>query len=125
MFFSFATGAGSVVINVDALTQNPNLDVEATLIDSAGQVVAVSNPVGSVSASFNLTLAKGTYFISIDGVGKAGVYNDYGSLGYFEIDGVVVDPINDLPTLDELSDMVIPEDSGTQTVQLLGNYCWP
>ncbi len=117
--FSFATGAGSVVINVDALTQNPNLDVEATLIDSAGQVVAVSNPAGSVSASFNLTLEKGTYFISVDGVGKAGVYNDYGSLGYFEIDGVVVDPINDLPTLDELSDMVIPEDSGTQTVQLL------
>ncbi len=123
--FSFATGAGSVVINVDALTQNPNLDVEATLIDSAGQVVAVSNPVGSVSASFNLTLAKGTYFISIDGVGKAGVYNDYGSLGYFEIDGVVVDPINDLPTLDELSDMVIPEDSGTQTVQLLGITAGP
>lgn len=123
--FSFATGAGIVSLSINALTANPNLDVEATILDSAGRVVAVSNPVDLVSASFNLELEKGTYFISVDGVGKPGVYNDYGSLGYFEIDGIVIDPVNDLPTLNELVDRQITEDAGTQIVPLFGITAGP
>ena len=96
-FISFETGAGTVDITIDSYlsqiwtsdgagsyvetleganydttdwsqNQGSNLDVEARLYDSLGQLLAISNPEG-LSAGFNRILDAGTYYISVDGVG--------------------------------------------------------
>lgn len=97
-FFRFIlTVGGSVSINVDPAAKGPNLDIEAKLYNSSGTVLSTSNPTGALNASFNTTLAAGTYYISIDGVGEGNVlgtgYSDYGSLGFYSITGTVPNSI--------------------------------
>ena len=97
-FFRFIlTVGGSVSINVDPAVKGPNLDIEAKLYNSSGTVLSTSNPTGALNASFNTTLAAGTYYISIDGVGEGNVlgtgYSDYGSLGFYSITGTVPDSV--------------------------------
>ena len=86
--FRFETG-GLVDISIKAFGERPNLDIRATIYNSSGAVVATNNPVNSVDASFNLTLPEGEYYLEVDGVGKAGVYSDYGSIGFFSIEGTI------------------------------------
>lgn len=124
-FFSFASGPGNISINIDALANNASLDIEAKLYDASGNLLATSNPTSDIDASFNLSVTGGSYFISVDGTGKAGVYSDYGSLGYYEISGLVVDPVNDPPTLNSIDDITLPEDSPEQTVSLSGITAGP
>ena len=89
--FSFQTGAGNVELNVETFADNPNLDIEARLFDSSGNVIATSNPLESTDASFNVALDAGTYYLSVDGVGLDGRYSEYGSLGFFSITGTRVE----------------------------------
>ncbi len=88
-YFSFETEAGSVSINLKPLKQDPNLDIEAKLYDSTGTEIATSNDLLLTEASFSLTLDAGTYYLSIDGVGRPDRYSDYGSLGFYSIDATV------------------------------------
>jgi len=118
--FSFTTGAGSVNLVVNSYVsrvytslgdgtyavsyestplndQGSNLDVLATLRNAEGAVVATSNP-GGLSGSFsNLSLAAGTYYLSIDGAGTGNWaanpptgYSDYVSLGQYQVTGTIV-----------------------------------
>ncbi len=93
-FFSFTTDQGQVTLSIDPAPRGPNLDILATLYDSSGVVIATSNPVGALNASFSLSLLAGTYYISIDGTGEGNPlvtgYSDYGSLGYYSITGTIV-----------------------------------
>ncbi|MFM8251777.1 MAG: zinc-dependent metalloprotease family protein, partial [Planctomycetota bacterium] len=96
-FYSFTTGAGAVTINLNPATLGANLDIKADLYDSTGTLVATSNPVDALNASFNLTLAEGTYYLSVDGVGVGDPalnpptgYTDYASIGQYSISGSVV-----------------------------------
>jgi len=96
--FKFATQSGSVTINVDPFdfsSGKNNLDVELSLMDSAGTVLATINPSTSVNASLTTTLTKGFYTIIVDGIGKAAAtgdegYSDYASLGKFSVSGTVI-----------------------------------
>ena len=124
-FFSFASGPGDISIQIDALANNASLDVEAKLYNAAGQLLATSNPADELNASFDLSVSGGSYFISVDGTGKPGVYSDYGSLGYYEISGVIVDPVNDRPTLNEIEDRILEEDAPKQVVPLTGITAGP
>lgn len=95
--FSFDTGQGLVSLDIEPFYRSPNLDILANLYDSAGQLVATSNPRNALDASFNLSLAAGTYYVTIEGTGKPAAsgdpgYSDYGSLGYYSINGSIVDP---------------------------------
>ena len=114
--FSFRiSGNEQVAFNIDQAVVGPNLDILATLYDSSGEVLATSNPHDALNASFSIDLdtstvtyldvdgtivstiidglEPGTFYISIDGTGKvpsssdAG-YSDYGSMGYYTINGV-------------------------------------
>ncbi|MCU0962468.1 MAG: GEVED domain-containing protein [Pirellulaceae bacterium] len=94
-YFVFATQAGEVTLNIDPFYRSPNLDLLAQLYDQDGAVVATSNPLNALNASFQLTLAAGTYYLSVQGTGKpaAGAdygYTAYGSLGYYSISGTIV-----------------------------------
>jgi len=88
--FSFAAGAGSVTINVSPAPRAPMLDVVATLRNSAGTIIATSNPTDSLPAAMTANLtAAGTYYVSVDGVGKGDPlttgYTDYGSVGQYTV----------------------------------------
>lgn len=92
-YFSFTIVAADVTIDIDPFYRSPNLDVLATLYDASG-AIAASNPISALDASFSVTLAAGTYYLSIDGTGKAAEgsdpgYTDYASLGYYSISGTI------------------------------------
>jgi len=111
-WFSFTTGAGKVRLSVANATQawvddgltnytptvlagrSPNLDIAATLFNAAGVQVASSNPINALAATMSPTLAAGTYFLRVDGVGRGDPlttgYSDYGSLGQYLVTGSVV-----------------------------------
>jgi subtilisin-like proprotein convertase family protein len=96
-YFVFTAGSGLTTIEVKPFYRSPNLDILATLYDSSGAVVATSNPAAALTASISVALAAGTYYLAIDGTGKAASgsdsgYSDYGSLGYYSITGMRGDP---------------------------------
>jgi len=86
---SFATS-----IEGSQFIEGTNLDIEANLMDEAGNIIATSNPANSLKAQFNLDLSPGVYYLSVDGVGFGNPlenppvgYTDYGSLGQYLISG--------------------------------------
>ena len=87
-WYRFSTGSGSVSLTISNACQawsknadgsfsetllagrSPNLDIQASLYRASDMaLIATSNPLDSLSASFNLTLPGGTYLLGIDGVG--------------------------------------------------------
>lgn len=103
--FSFTTSAGgAVTVSADPAEVSPNLDLALTLRSSSGAVLATADPPAAYStsdvasglaASLTQTLAAGTYFMTVDGVGvgspASSGYSDYGSLGAYTVDtGVAV-----------------------------------
>lgn len=92
--YAFVAGAGTVQFDIAPTTPGPNLDVEARLIDGAGNVLALSNPADTLGASISTTLSGGSYYLRIDGVGKGDLttgYSDYGSIGNYHIAGSFAD----------------------------------
>ncbi|QKX05238.1 T9SS type A sorting domain-containing protein [Aquimarina sp. TRL1] len=87
--FSFTTSGGNASFNFDPDPYYPNLNIKARILNAQGQEVASSDPSG-LKASISTNLAKGTYYIEIDGVGEGNLssgYSDYSSIGYFSISG--------------------------------------
>lgn len=111
--FRFTTLTGSIEATIDPSAEGTNLDVLATLLDANGNVLAESNPVDLVAASFSEKRVPGTYFITVRGTGMGDInktgYTAYGSLGQYT---VTVDT-GSLPTL-SVADVSITEGhSGT------------
>jgi hypothetical protein len=108
-WFRFSTGTGNVSLSINNACQawindgfgnytnsllagrSPNLDIAATLYGADGTLIASSNPLDKLTASFNLNLNAGTYFLKVDGVGfgnpLSNGYSDYGSLGQYLLTG--------------------------------------
>jgi PKD repeat protein len=90
--FQFSNGNGNVTINVNPAPRGGNLNIEAKILDSQGNVIAISNPTGLLSASFNQSLAAGVYYLTVDGVGEGDLstgYSDYASIGQYSITGTL------------------------------------
>jgi PKD repeat protein len=88
----FSTGSGNITINVNPAPRGGNLDIQAQILDSQGNVLATSNPTG-LSASFSQYLSSGVYYLRIDGVGAGDLstgYSDYASIGQFNVTGTLV-----------------------------------
>ncbi len=91
--------AGSIEASINPIAVGANLDVLAEILDSSGSVIATSNPVGAIDASFNLTVAPGRYYLRVQGTGEVDPlqtgYTGYGSLGQYtvEVKNVVTDPV--------------------------------
>jgi roadblock/LC7 domain-containing protein len=108
-WFRFSTATGNVSLSINNAAQawindgfgnfsssllagrSPNLDIAATLYGADGTLIASSNPLDNLTASFNLNLNAGTYFLKVDGVGfgnpLSNGYSDYGSLGQYLLTG--------------------------------------
>jgi PKD repeat protein len=88
-WFSFNAGAGSATITLSPAARSANLDALVELRNSAGTVLASANPADALNASLSFTLpAAGTYYVSVQGVGKGDLvsgYSDYGSLGQYAL----------------------------------------
>lgn len=90
--FSFAAGTGTLTVNIAPARRSPDLDLRAELRDSAGTVLASSNPVDALGASLSVSAPGGTYFVAVTGVGKGDLttgYSAYGSLGEYLVSGSV------------------------------------
>ncbi|MEM7314528.1 MAG: zinc-dependent metalloprotease family protein, partial [Planctomycetota bacterium] len=85
-YFAIPTSGGDVSIDVGVMGERPNLDVQARLVDDRGAVLATSNPTNQLTASIDINLPAGTYYLEVDGVGRTGRYSDYGSLGFYTVD---------------------------------------
>ncbi len=117
-WFCFSTGSGDISLSIRNACQvfsangdgtfsthyldglGPNLDISANLYSSTGVLIASSNPLAQLDASFNLFLAAGDYYLSVEGVGFGNPlanppsgYTDYGSLGQYLISGTLVSTI--------------------------------
>jgi hypothetical protein len=95
-YFNFNTSGGSVTLNVNPAAIGANLDIEASLYDTSGVLVASSNPFQALNASITTVLAAGQYFLKIDGVGAGDPtaatptgYTDYASIGAYTISGTI------------------------------------
>jgi len=92
-FYVFTVGAGVVSINANPASISPNLDILLQLQNSAGTVVASSNPDTALNASVSYTVAAGTYYITVQGTGRGAVlgdgYSNYGSIGHYSLSGTV------------------------------------
>ncbi|REJ89864.1 MAG: hypothetical protein DWQ34_18445, partial [Planctomycetota bacterium] len=89
--FSFSTGAGSITLNASQAALGANLDILLQLYDSSGGLVASSNPTNQLDAGLTTSVAAGTYYLHVSGVGKAGSngYSDYASLGAYLLSGTI------------------------------------
>jgi hypothetical protein len=101
-FFRLNTSGGLVTVDLTNLSDSPNLDAELQILDSTGTLLTTVNPASALNASYSATLATGTYYLRIDGVGfgdpVTNGYSDYGSLGQYSLR--VVAPLNNRPVVD-------------------------
>ena len=90
-WFKITSGAGTLSLTAVGGPVNTMLDIQMDLYDGAGTLIASSNPVTAVTASISKSVAVGTYYVRIDGVGNGDPlttgYTDYGSLGQYHLLG--------------------------------------
>ncbi|MBA2380777.1 MAG: pre-peptidase C-terminal domain-containing protein [Chloroflexi bacterium] len=89
--FKFSLGASrSITISTWNSTGpvDPNLNMRLVLRNSAGTVLATSSPTDSTTARMTVTLAAGTYYAYVKGVGEGTAstgWTAYDSLGFYGI----------------------------------------
>jgi hypothetical protein len=83
--FVFTTNGGQVTVSVEPISPGGHLDLQLDLLDSNGVPIVSVNDANEADASTTQTLAPGTYYVLVDGVGKSGVYSDYGSIGQYTV----------------------------------------
>jgi hypothetical protein len=95
-YFQFSTSGGNITLNVNPVAVGPNLDIEASLYDSSGTLIATNNALMSLNATISANVSAGQYFLKVDGVGAGNPtvspptgYSDYASLGEYTITGTI------------------------------------
>jgi MYXO-CTERM domain-containing protein len=92
--FSIAPGGGHVTLDITRIEDKGGslLDVDATIIDSAQQVIAHDNPIAKRYANLDVELPEGEYTLIVKG-GAEGTpqkgFSNYSSHGLYGIDGTV------------------------------------
>ena len=96
--FLLGTCSGAVTVGATGAAPSPNLDIRLELLGSDGTVLQTADPTSTyvsrdsatgLGASVSDTLAAGTYYVRVDGVGSgtsgATGYTDYGSIGAYTV----------------------------------------
>jgi hypothetical protein len=91
--FRFTTTGGTANLSISPVSNGPNLDILASIYNSAGTLVTSQNPDSALNATLTATLAAGNYTVQVDGVGRGNPlgdgYTDYDSLGQYRISGTI------------------------------------
>ena len=91
--FVINTAGGPLNLSASPAAIGPNLDIQLTLYNAAGAVVAGNAPESALSAAIEQTaVPAGAYYLAVSAAGKAAADNDpgypvYGSLGRYDITG--------------------------------------
>lgn len=83
-------GPAEFVGDVAAPSPVPNLKLQLTLLDEAGEVVAQSAPGPAMGARLRAQVRRGTHFLVVEGVGAGDPsvsFGGYGSVGRFRVSG--------------------------------------
>ena len=133
--FEITQSPAPVTLDISPWHNGPNLDVGVSLYGlTTGMLIRfndpVANPVDQLASSIDIQLEPGTYYLTVNGVGKSPTpddpgYTDYGSLGYYRITGTVgeatlrgdtnTDGILSADDIDALYAMIgVASDPGTQ-----------
>lgn len=90
--FAFSTLGGEVVFDADPAPMSPNLDIQLTLRNGDGAVVAFDNAPAVLDARITATVPAGDYTVEIVGVGAGSPaifppngYTDYASIGRYTL----------------------------------------
>lgn len=124
-YFKFSTSGGTVTFNFQSSDKiwtldEGVLDIQARLLDAGGAELLVSNPLAGsagtgnpygLDASLSKSVAAGTYYLEVDGVGyldpKSTGYSDYASIGYYQISGSYPVSVTGIPEQEPASDFSI------------------
>ena len=94
-WFKIVAKAGTLDLSAVGGPSNTMLDMQMDLYSDKGALIVSNNPPTDLKASIRRTVAAGTYFLKIDGVGLGDVlgtgYSDYSSLGQYRITGTFLD----------------------------------
>jgi hypothetical protein len=119
-FFTFATGAGQVRINLDPWTSSSgthgnNLDAQVELLRDDGALLARVDSPTNCGAAIQINLPQGFYYLVISGVGVGNPlattpsgYSRYGSLGQYFISGSVAG-LNGVTSAPEFQNILEPD----------------
>ncbi|NQY79674.1 MAG: hypothetical protein HRT47_05115 [Candidatus Caenarcaniphilales bacterium] len=106
--FKFSTSGGLLSLDFLTVKNFPNLDIEVKLykeniqgpfsaLPNSYDLILTKNDPNDMSATISRYLEPGTYYISLDGVGKGDPmvdgYTDYGSRGFYRIKGTLPPPL--------------------------------
>jgi len=111
-YFKLQKG-GAVNLTIKTDNHGSSLDIKATLLDSDGTVIQVSNDKNRATASLSTSLDSGEYLIRIEGDSWNETFDtDYGSLGSYLISGTVTGfdsngaaPLNSAPTISDINNI--------------------
>ncbi|AXT54697.1 PKD domain-containing protein [Aquimarina sp. AD1] len=126
--FSFVIETGNVSFNFNPSPDNPNLNIQARILNGIGEEIATSDPSG-LSANIDLDLTFGTYFIEIDGVGEGNLsngYSDYSSIGNYYISGKYIPGDNNQPPIAnfEAATNCSTVNFNSTTINNVNTYSW-
>jgi PKD repeat protein len=103
--FSMSAGDGTIAIQVSPAPCGANLDIQARLLDAAGAVIATGDSQ-ALSTAILATVARGTYYLEVDGVGSGDTatgYSDYASLGQYTVAANIAPPASLHPPVADAS----------------------
>lgn len=102
-YYEFRTAGGPINVTA-ALANEANLDPRLRLLNSSNTVIESSTvPATSLGASISATLTAGTYYLVVEGGGRAATpnyagYTTYGSIGGYTLTGSYV-PLPEIPLI--------------------------
>ncbi|MEY2418516.1 MAG: hypothetical protein QOG90_1196 [Actinomycetota bacterium] len=127
--FSVVAAAGPLTFSANPAPKGPNLDIKLELLDSAGNVITSNDPasaqpssgnddyVTGLGATVSSTVAAGTYFVRVQGVGSGDPattgYSGYGSVGQYTLTGSVTAP-DTIPTV-SVNNVAVSEGNAATT----------
>ncbi len=97
--FKFNVGAGVLDFNATPAAPDADLNVALSLYDGSGNLITTADAAG-LSSSLNVSVAAGTYYLAVDGVGVGTTstgYSDYASIGQYSVTGTVPSSLGQPP----------------------------
>ena len=127
--FSFITAGGEVNFNFEPDPLYPNLNIQVRILNAVEEEIEISSPNEDLSANISTSLAGGTYFIEVDGVGEGNLsdgFSDYACLGLYSISGSYDPGNNNQPPVAnfEASQECDQVTFTSTSINIVNSYAW-